>query len=124
LSLEYENGETEERVRALLYPTAQKTAILGVLEQLVDKMSWPAPVTAISITLERIQDAVMEQLSLFPTADERENKLREVQRYLAARFGANCLRRAALVQPGAPLPEWRVGWIEDVEGSENGERHS
>jgi hypothetical protein len=33
-----------------------------------------------------------------------------VQRYLAARFGANRLRRAVMIQPGAPLPEWRTGW--------------
>jgi hypothetical protein len=124
LALEYENGETEEQVRVLLYPTAQEAAILGVLEQLAGKMSWPAPATALSIALEQIQDAVMEQLSLFTTADAREHKLREVQRYLTARFGANCLRRAALVQPGAPLPEWRVSWIEDVEQVGSGERHS
>jgi hypothetical protein len=63
------------------------------------------------VALEQIQDAVVEQLSFFPVQDEREQKLRTVQRYLAMRFGANRLRRAALTQPGAPLPEWRVGWL-------------
>ena len=58
---------------------------------------------------------VVEQLCLFPLEDERRLKLREVQRYLAARFGGNCLRRAVLAQPGAPLPEWRVGWLEEEE---------
>jgi hypothetical protein len=52
-------------------------------------------------------------LTLFPLQNERESKLQEVQRYLATRFGANCLRRAVLAQPGAPLPEWRVGWLEE-----------
>jgi hypothetical protein len=33
-----------------------------------------------------------------------------VQRYLAARFGVDRLRRVVLAQPGAPLPEWRVNW--------------
>jgi hypothetical protein len=33
-----------------------------------------------------------------------------VQRYLTTRFGSSRLRRAVLTQPGAPLPEWRVGW--------------
>jgi nucleotidyltransferase/DNA polymerase involved in DNA repair len=66
--------------------------------------------TALSVALEQIQDIVAEQLTLFPLEDEREGKLREVQRYLAARFGANHLRRAVLAQPAAPLPEWRVDW--------------
>ena len=39
-----------------------------------------------------------------------------LDRYLAARFGANCLRRAVLAQPGAPLPEWRAGWLEGEKG--------
>jgi hypothetical protein len=62
---------------------------------------------------------VFEQLALFGTEDEHERRrtmrrdIHKVQRYLTARFGANCLRRAALLQPGAPLPEWRIGWIED-----------
>ena len=76
---------------------------------------------ALEVALERIQDAVAEQLALFPAepalsgaeGTERERKLWEVQRYLAARFGASRLRRAVLAQPGAPLPEWRIGWIEE-----------
>ena len=46
---------------------------------------------------------------------EREN-LCQVQRYLATRFEAHRLRRAVLAQPGAPLPEWRVGWLDEEEG--------
>jgi hypothetical protein len=71
---------------------------------------------ALTVTLEQIQDAVVEQLALFPAAGEREQKLRQVERYLAARFGAGRLRRAILAQPGAPLPEWRVGWLEEEGG--------
>ncbi len=63
------------------------------------------------MALGQIQDAVAEQLTLFPLEDDREGKLREVQRYLAARFGANRLRRAVMAQPGAPLPEWRAAWL-------------
>ena len=74
-------------------------------------MHWPAGVTGLSVSLGQIQDVVMEQLTLFPLEDERERKLQEVERYLAARFGASRLRRAMLTQPGAPLPEWRAaGW--------------
>ena len=112
LTVRYSNSHIEEHTRAFILPTAGEAAIVGALEQLVDKMSWPAPVIALNCALEQIQEAVIEQLTLFPGENERERKLREVQRYLAARFGANCLRRAALVQPGAPLSEWRVGWNE------------
>jgi hypothetical protein len=55
----------------------------------------------------------MEQLTFFSAQNERERKLQEVQRYLTTRFGANRLWRAALLQPGAPLPEWRVGWVDE-----------
>lgn len=81
---------------------------------------------ALTAVLEQIQDTVVEQLALFSATslrqtrsshsskigagDERKQKLQEVQRYLAARFGAERLRRVVLAQPGAPLPEWRVNW--------------
>jgi hypothetical protein len=52
-------------------------------------------------------------LSLFPIEDKLERTLREVQRYLAARFGANRLRRAFLVQSGVPLMEWRIGRLDE-----------
>lgn len=82
------------------------------LGQLLDGMCWRVGAQALEVTLERIQDAVAEQLTIFPAENEKERKLREVQRYLAARFGAHRLRRAVLAQPGAPLPEWRVGWLD------------
>ena len=66
------------------------------------------------MSLAQIQDAVAEQLTLFPLEDERAANLQEVERYLAARFGpsfkAGRLRQAVMAQPGAPLPEWRVSW--------------
>jgi hypothetical protein len=83
-------------------------------------MEWPAAATGLAVSLAQIQDAVAEQLTLFPLdgdalAGERQQKLQEVERYLATRFGAPAfksgrLRRPVLDQPGAPLPEWRVAW--------------
>jgi hypothetical protein len=72
------------------------------------------------VTLAQIQDAVAEQLTLFPLGGGGEGNPQEAQtahcrRYLAARFGASRLRRAVLAQPGAPLPEWRVGWLDEGE---------
>jgi nucleotidyltransferase/DNA polymerase involved in DNA repair len=121
LTLRYDDGSAETCTRTLIFPTADETTIVRALDQLLEKMSWPAPATGLSVVLEQIQDVMFEQLSLFVSESEQERRrnlrrnLREVQRYLVTRFGANCLRRAALVQPGAPLPEWRVGWIEGDE---------
>ena len=44
-----------------------------------------------------------------------QEKLEEVKRYLATRFGTSSLRRAVLSQPAAPLPEWRAGWLDENE---------
>jgi hypothetical protein len=84
------------------------------MDQLLAGMSWQAAATAMAVSLAQIQDAVAEQLTLFPLQDERAAKLQEVERYLAARFGPSFvsgrLRQAEMAQPGAPLPEWRVSW--------------
>jgi protein ImuB len=115
LTVDFDDGSAQERERAFLFPVTEEEGVLRTLGQLLDGMSWPAAATAVAVSLAQIQDAVAEQLSLFPLEKERKTKLQEVERYLAARFGASAggggrLRRAMLVQPGAPLPEWRVGW--------------
>lgn len=115
LRVSFEDGSAQERARTSLFPTADETRVMRSLGALLDGMHWSAAATALAMTLEHIQDAVVEQLSLFPQ-DTREAKLREVQRYLAARYGAlrgSRLQRAALTQPGAPLPEWRVSWLSE-----------
>ncbi len=84
---------------------------MRTLERLLESMHWSAAATAVDVSLEQIQDAVVEQLALFAAETEREQKLKLVQRHLAARFGAHLLRRAVLAQPDAPLPEWRIGWL-------------
>jgi len=115
LSVHFADGAIQERERIFLFPTADEGRVLLTLEQLLHQMQWRAGAIALEVVLERIQDAVREQLSLLPARAEQEDKLREVQRYLAARFGANRLRRAILSQPNAPLPEWRVGWLTEEE---------
>jgi nucleotidyltransferase/DNA polymerase involved in DNA repair len=131
LVAQFEDGSAQERERTFLLPVAQEERVVQALEQLlrstaseaVAGLRWPAGATALAVTLAQIQDAVAEQLTLFPLRDERQEKLRQVERYLAARFGANCLRRAVMDpwldrqdrQPGAPLPEWRVSWLAEGE---------
>ena len=114
LTVRFEDGSTQERARAFLFPVADEERVVRTMDQLLDGMSWQAAATALEVSLTQIQDAVAEQLTLFPLTDERSAKLQEVERYLATRFGpsfkAGRLRQAMLAQPGAPLPEWRVSW--------------
>ena len=123
LAVDFDDGGSQERTRTLLFPTADEALVMRILYQLLDEMHWCAPAVALTVTLEQIQDVVVEQLSLFAALrqpqgeveSERERKLREVQRYLVARFGASRLQRIVVAQPGAPLPEWRVSWLEGGE---------
>jgi hypothetical protein len=119
LVVSFEDGSVQERERAFLLPVAEEERTVRALGQLLENMSWPSGAVSLAVTLAQIQDAaapaVAEQLTLFPLEDPRQEKLREVERYLATRFGVapfggNRLRRAVLAQPGAPLPEWRVSW--------------
>ncbi len=112
LIVHFANGSIQEGERSFLFPTAEQARVLAMLQQLLTQLHWQAEATALEVALDRIQDVVAAQLPLFAAATERERKLHEVQRYIAARFGANRLRRAVLSQPAAPLPEWRVGWLE------------
>jgi DNA polymerase-4 len=110
LTVRFADHTTQEQERSLLFPTAAEARVMLILKQLLDLMHWSAEAEALEVTLEHIQDAVVEQLSLFPAENERERKLQEVQQALEARLGARRLLRAMLTHPGAPLPEWRVGW--------------
>lgn len=126
LAVHFDDGSIHERARAFLYPAVEEPVVTAALEQLLDQIQRtaapaddsiiPTGVSALTVTLEQIQDVVMEQLTLFPAEDEQARKLREVQRYLANRFGASRLRRAVLTQPDAPLAEWRAGWVDEEEG--------
>jgi protein ImuB len=116
LAVRFADGSAQERERAFLLPVADEERVVAALDGLLAGMRWPAAAAALAVSLAQIQEAVPEQLTLFPLEDDRDARLREVERYLAARFGpsgqAGRLRQAVLAQPGAPLPEWRVGWRE------------
>jgi nucleotidyltransferase/DNA polymerase involved in DNA repair len=115
LAVEFDDGSAQEKTRTFLSPLAEEGRIARALGQLLDGLHWRAAAVALAVTLGQIEDAVAEQLTLFPLEDECEGKLQEVKRYLAARFGAptdegHHLQRAVMAQPGAPLPEWRISW--------------
>lgn len=104
-----DDGTTVERRRDLLFPVADQGLAERALQDLLDDMQVTAHIAEISVVLEQIQDAVLQQLSLFPDPDEHNRKLHQIQSYLTARFGASRLWQAALAHPDAPLAEWRIG---------------
>ncbi len=111
LTLHFADDSVQEQVHAFTFPTAEGSRFLLALEQPLLQMHWQEEPTALEVVLERLQDVVADQLALFPSEAERERKLSEMQRNLAARFGGDRLRRAILAEPRAPLPEWRIGWL-------------
>ena len=58
------------RARTFLYPTADEAWGVRVLEQLLDGLRWQANAVSLAVSLEQIQDAVVEQLSLNPSRAE------------------------------------------------------
>jgi protein ImuB len=118
----FDVGGAREGERTFLLPVADEERVMLALGRLLDKLAQSPGVdramgiVALSADLRQIQDAVPEQLALFPLEGEgHQDKMREVERYLVTRFGGlpdgGCrLRRPVLSHPGAPLPEWRVSW--------------
>jgi protein ImuB len=109
------DGSAIEHVRTFLFPVSDRQRIGRAVVDLLDGVQGKGgaattEIAAISVALEQIQEAVMEQLTLFSDGHSDDQDLRQVQRYLVTRFGASHLRRAALMQPQAPLPEWRAVW--------------
>jgi nucleotidyltransferase/DNA polymerase involved in DNA repair len=127
LTVQFDDGSTQEKARTFLLPVAEEARILQALGKLLGGLRWQAAASALTVTLEQIQDTVAEQLRLFSLEDvapvaqtiphhheaqsEEPASLREVQRYLASRFKTLSLQRAIIAQPGAPLPEWRIAWL-------------
>jgi nucleotidyltransferase/DNA polymerase involved in DNA repair len=111
VTVQFADGSAQERERTLLLPTADEERTLLVLGQLLDALQWRMGAKSLQVALERIQDSVVEQLTLFPAQTEKERQLRQVESYLTARFGAHRLQRAILAHPAAPLPEWRANWL-------------
>jgi hypothetical protein len=134
LTAHLDPGGAREKERVFLAPTAGEGLVTRALGDMLDRLVQSPRVgrldqslqstglTSVAVALERIQDMVPEQLTLFPLdgGDGGQGKLEEVERYLAARFDEpflgepfrrnGRLQRAVLDRPGAPLPEWRVSW--------------
>jgi nucleotidyltransferase/DNA polymerase involved in DNA repair len=134
LAVAFDDNTAYERTRHLLFPTAELPLLARASAELLSQIQADADrdggrdagcssairtgIMSVTITLAQICDAPIEQLALFPTESDNARALHRVQRYLTARFGAGKLRRASLAYPRAPLPEWRVAWYDDQDGSD------
>jgi nucleotidyltransferase/DNA polymerase involved in DNA repair len=129
LLVQFDDDSAEERTRTFLFPSAKTAHIERALDDMLGHLhrpprslperprrstSWPAGVVSVSISLEQIQEAVMEQLTFLGEREDAPDGVVAVQHYLSTRFGTSRLWRAALAQPGAPLPEWRVSWHQEA----------
>jgi hypothetical protein len=135
LCVQFDDGSTWEKTRAFLHPIAQDRPVLRTLGELLDGLQGQGhhndpdaggtavAISGLVVTLEQIQDPVAEQLSLFSFSTT--TSFQEIQRYLASRFsppgapGVSSfegprLRRAVMSRPGAPLPEWRIDWLDEA----------
>ena len=114
LAVHFDGGNTGEQERAFLTPIVAEERVVRALDDLLGRLHWHSGAVGLEVVLADIQDTVIEQLSLFPTDEKGEENIEAVRRYLVARFGPGSrLRRPVLAHPGAPLAEWRVGWLDD-----------
>jgi nucleotidyltransferase/DNA polymerase involved in DNA repair len=124
LTVQFDDGRAEERARVFLFPTAEHQRVERALGDLLasSSMHWSlassfagsSGVISLSVSLEQIQEAVMEQLTFLDERVDAPDGVVAAQRYLSTRFGASRLWRTALARPSAPLPEWRVSWHQET----------
>jgi protein ImuB len=91
-------------------PTADSDAIERLLLARLERNPPPAPVERIELELAGVEPAVGQQLPLFVPQAARTARLGWQLARLALTFGEDRVRRVALTDPDAPLPERRWGW--------------
>lgn len=96
-------------------PTADAEAVERLLLALVERTPPPAPVARLELELAGAEPATGQQLPLFVPQALRDARLGWQLARLALTFGADRVRRVAITDPEAPLPERRWAW-RPVEG--------
>ena len=91
-------------------PTADPEAIERLLFAKVERTSPPAPVTRLELELAGAEPAAGQQLPLFVPQALRDARLGWQLARLALTFGDDRVRRVAIEDPEAPLPERRWAW--------------
>ncbi len=91
-------------------PTADPDAIERLLLARLERTPPPAPVERIELELAGVEAAVGQQLPLFVPQAARTARLGWQLARLALTFGEDRVRRVAIADPEAPLPEHRWSW--------------
>jgi nucleotidyltransferase/DNA polymerase involved in DNA repair len=91
-------------------PTADAEAIERLLFARLERTPPPAPVSRIELELAGIEPAVGHQLPLFVPQAAQNARLGWQLARLALTFGEDRVRRVAIADPDAPLPESRWTW--------------
>ncbi len=100
-------------------PTADAEAIERLLFARLERTPPPAAVARLGLELDGTLPAAGQQLLLFAPQAARGARLEWQLARLALTFGEDRVRRVALADPEAPLPEARWGW-RSVTSSERG----
>jgi protein ImuB len=96
-------------------PTADAEAIERLLLAKVERTPPPAPVARLELELAGAEAAAGQQLPLFVPQALHDSRLGWQLARLALTFGEDRVRRIAITDPEAPLPERRWAW-RTVEG--------
>ena len=91
-------------------PTADTEAIERLLFARLERSPPPAAIAAVALELAGAQPAAGQQLPLFIPQAARDARLGWQLARLALTFGEDRVRRVALLDPEAPLPEARWAW--------------
>jgi hypothetical protein len=91
-------------------PTADAEAIERLLFARLERTPPPAAVARVTLELAGAEPAAGQQLPLFVPQAARDSRLAWQLARLALTFGEDRVRRVALLDPEAPLPEARWAW--------------
>jgi len=91
-------------------PTAEAEAVERLLLVRLERDPPPAPVSRLELELAGVEAAAGQQLPLFVPQAARGARLEWQLTGLALRFGADRVRRVAIADPEATLPERRWTW--------------
>jgi nucleotidyltransferase/DNA polymerase involved in DNA repair len=101
-------------------PTSEAEAIERLLLARLERTPPPAAVARLELELDGVAPAAGQQLALFAPQAARNARLGWQLARLALTFGEDRVRRVALEDPEAPLPERRWTWRPAVAGTTTG----
>ncbi len=109
------DGRTLPVAHTFPLPTAAAEPARLALASLLTRVPWDGQgVVEVTLTLAGITDAPGQQLTLFDTGEiggDSRARLTATLDRLAARFGADAFRLAALTDPDHLLPERRAAFV-------------